>query len=391
MSQPPPAGSGGTADGPADAAHHVDQPGVHALDRQRGVREQRGDGVGGRRHVRVAEDDEHGCRRDRDQPHGGAEQRRDGPLRADQRLGQVGALLGQQVLQGVAGDLPAEAAQLGPQDVEVPRTRASRPGTTSSAPAPERASNRRPVPSTTSSASTLSAVRPYATARGPHALLPIIPPSVARACVDGSGPNRRPCGAAAFCRLAITTPGSMRAVRASGSMSRMRFTCREKSSTTPVPTALPATEVPPPRAVSGTPERPGDLERGEHVVGVLRERHDLRDHAVVRRVRGVLGPAAGAVVDRPAQRGPQRLHDVGAAHALCHGLGHGHHGGSLPSATGSPAHAAREWSSPGDTGRNVPCVRFHTVSGRNARAMSALRVATVSRARRSMGPPRTRR
>ena len=33
----------------------------------------------------------------------------------------------------------------------------------------------------------------------------------------------------------MTTPGSIRAVRAAGSMSRMRFTCREKSSTTPVP------------------------------------------------------------------------------------------------------------------------------------------------------------
>ena len=51
----------------------------------------------------------------------------------------------------------------------------------------------------------------------------------------------------------MITPGSMRAVRASGSISRTRFTCREKSSTMPVPTALPATDVPPPRDVSGVP------------------------------------------------------------------------------------------------------------------------------------------
>ena len=34
-------------------------------------------------------------------------------------------------------------------------------------------------------------------ARGPHALLPIIPPIVQRLCVEGSGPNRSPYGAAA--------------------------------------------------------------------------------------------------------------------------------------------------------------------------------------------------
>ena len=42
-----------------------------------------------------------------------------GALGADQRLGQVGAVLGQQVLQGVAGDLPGETAELGADHAEV--------------------------------------------------------------------------------------------------------------------------------------------------------------------------------------------------------------------------------------------------------------------------------
>jgi hypothetical protein len=59
---------------------------------------------------------------------------------------------------------------------------------------PSRVSRRRrlPVPASTSSATTLSLVRPYASEREPQALLPIMPPIVQRAWVDGSGPKRRP-------------------------------------------------------------------------------------------------------------------------------------------------------------------------------------------------------
>src|SRR3954451_20307808 len=112
---------------------------------------------------------------------------------------------------------------------------------------------RAPVPVTTSRAATLSDVRPYPSAREPQALLPIIPPIVQRLCVLGSGPKRSPCGRAAACSAACTTPGSTTAVRASGSIDRTRDRCRLVSTTTPVPTALPAIEVPAPRAVSGTP------------------------------------------------------------------------------------------------------------------------------------------
>ena len=78
---------------------------------------------------------------------------------------------------------------------------------------------------------------------------------LARACVDGSGPNRSPCPAAAAVMSSRIAPGSTTAVRASGSTESTRFRCREKSSTMPEPTALPAVEVPPPRLVTGRPNR----------------------------------------------------------------------------------------------------------------------------------------
>jgi hypothetical protein len=80
-----------------------------------------------------------------------------------------------------------------------------------------------------------------------------MPPTVQRLCVLGSGPNRRPYGLAAVCREAWTRPGSTTAVRVSPSISRTPLRYRLVSTTTPGPTALPAMEVPAPRAVRGTP------------------------------------------------------------------------------------------------------------------------------------------
>ena len=118
---------------------------------------------------------------------------------------------------------------------------------------PARRASRSPVPVTTSRLITLSDVRPYPRARAPQALFPIMPPSVARLCVEGSGPKRSPKGTAARCRSACTTPGSTVAVFASGSMSMTRLRWRLTSRTTPGPTALPAKEVPAPRIVNGIP------------------------------------------------------------------------------------------------------------------------------------------
>ena len=84
-------------------------------------------------------------------------------------------------------------------------------------------------------------------------MFPIIPPIVQRLWVDGSGPKRKPCGAAAACNADCTTPGSTRAVCASGSISRILFRCRDVSKINPGPTALPAQDVPAPRVVTGMP------------------------------------------------------------------------------------------------------------------------------------------
>src|SRR5215211_1770263 len=80
-----------------------------------------------------------------------------------------------------------------------------------------------------------------------------MPPRVQRLWVEGSGPKRSPCGRAAAWRSSSTTPGWTVAVAASGSRASTRRRCRDRSMTTPGPTALPAIEVPAPLAVSGTP------------------------------------------------------------------------------------------------------------------------------------------
>ena len=98
---------------------------------------------------------------------------------------------------------------------------------------------------------TLSAVRPYRSAREPQALLPIAPPMVARECVEGSGPKRSPCGAAAAVMSSSTVPGSTSAVCCSGSTATTRLRCFDRSSTRPADRALPAIEVPPPRVTIG--------------------------------------------------------------------------------------------------------------------------------------------
>lgn len=99
----------------------------------------------------------------------------------------------------------------------------------------------------------MSAVVPHATECAPHALFPIMPPSVQRLCVDGSGPKVSPYGRTASRSRSRTTPGWTTAVRAAWSTETTARMWRVKSSTTPVPVAWPAIDVPPPRATTGTP------------------------------------------------------------------------------------------------------------------------------------------
>ena len=82
-----------------------------------------------------------------------------------------------------------------------------------------------------------------------------MPPIVARFEVEMSGANRRPCGLSAWFRSSSTQPGWTRTQRSSALISSTRSKCFEQSRITPGPIDWPACDVPPPRAVIGTPNR----------------------------------------------------------------------------------------------------------------------------------------
>ena len=100
--------------------------------------------------------------------------------------------------------------------------------------------------------STLSLLSPYTIEREPEELLPTMPAIVAWSTVDVSGPNSRPCGAAAALSAACTTPGWTRARRPTASISRMRSSWKQ-STTMPGPIACPARLEAAPRATTGRP------------------------------------------------------------------------------------------------------------------------------------------
>ena len=109
-----------------------------------------------------------------------------------------------------------------------------------------------PPASTPATRTTLSLLSPYTMDREPDELLPTMPPMVAWSTVEVSGPNSRPCGAAAALSAACTTPGWTRAVRASPSIARMRSSLKQ-STTMPGPIAWPARLEAAPRATTGRP------------------------------------------------------------------------------------------------------------------------------------------
>ena len=112
--------------------------------------------------------------------------------------------------------------------------------------------NRSPPGVSTSSSSTFSTVLPASIECGPHELLPIMPPSVQRLCVAGSGPQVSPCFSASAFSASHTIPGSTSAVLASGSIDSTRFRCCEQSIIIALLTVWPFCEVPPPRINTGT-------------------------------------------------------------------------------------------------------------------------------------------
>lgn len=132
-----------------------------------------------------------------------------------------------------------------------PATSSRRPSGAPAQPVPSRYEE--PPYAVTASSVTLSAVVPQATECAPHALLPIIPPRVQRACVEGSGPKASPYGRTASRSRSSTSPGCTTAVRATGSTDTSAFMCRVRSRTTPTPVAWPAMDVPPPRGTTGNP------------------------------------------------------------------------------------------------------------------------------------------
>ena len=98
----------------------------------------------------------------------------------------------------------------------------------------------------------LSTVVPAITECGPQELLPIMPPSVQRECVAGSGAKVSPCASAASRSASHTTPGSTRAIRSRGSTASTLSRYFEQSITTATLTVWPLSEVAPPRASTGT-------------------------------------------------------------------------------------------------------------------------------------------
>src|SRR5919198_1191528 len=126
-----------------------------------------------------------------------------------------------------------------------------------------------PSYSSMSSASTLSAVTPARIECTPQELLPIMPPSVQRECVAGSGPNVRSCSSAASRSRSSTSPGCTRAKRRSWSSSTIALRYFEKSISTAALTVWPASPVPQPRATTSAARPVVVRDRAAGVAGVV--------------------------------------------------------------------------------------------------------------------------
>ena len=111
--------------GPED----LHQPRVHALDRDRAMRQQPGYRVCGGRHAGIAEYRQGHRLRRLHQPDGRPEEHAERAFGASQELREIRAVLRQQVLQGVAGHLPGEPAELGADHAEVRRDQGVERGT----------------------------------------------------------------------------------------------------------------------------------------------------------------------------------------------------------------------------------------------------------------------
>ena len=101
------------------ALHHVGDPLVEALAGDQGVLQEGGYGVRRVGHRRVAEHRQRPEGSVLDEAHGRVEDDAQGALGADEEPVEAAAVLGEQVLEGVPGDLAAEATELGADEFEV--------------------------------------------------------------------------------------------------------------------------------------------------------------------------------------------------------------------------------------------------------------------------------
>ena len=134
-------------------------------------------------------------------------------------------------------------------------------------------------------------------------MLPIIPPSVQRLCVEGSGPKVRPCGRGGSRRRSRTHRAGRRAVRASGSIDTIRFMCRVKSSTTPDAGGLSGDRRAGAARDHRDPVLAADGQRRGHVVRVPRRDDAERHPPVVGGVHGEQRPRCGVELDLAAGYG----------------------------------------------------------------------------------------
>ena len=190
------------------------------------------DVVGGGVDVRVPEHDQRAAGRARDELHLRLEDRDAGPLRADQRARDVEPVLGEQVVEVVAGDAPRDVrVALADEVARTDRGGRARRAVDLAAAAARRAAASASAASSVGPTACASAVvgedlaaarrcrrsRPAIIECTPQVLLPIMPPSVQWSCVAGSGPKVRWYRSAASRSASSTIPGSTRATRRCGS------------------------------------------------------------------------------------------------------------------------------------------------------------------------------
>ena len=146
-----------------------------------------------------------------------------------------------------------------------------------------------------------------------------MPPKVARELVATSGPKRKPCGLRKSLSWSRTTPAPTRTVRRSRFSAVIWRLWREKSTTTPAPTAPPASPVPAPRGMMSRPASAAARMMDGGLGGVAREGDGARLDLVEGGVGGV--KLAGEVVESDITiRGGKGGVLLGRGHARIPGL-----------------------------------------------------------------------